>query len=256
MVFGITVIAVVVITPFVLTVPYSPTLADSSAVLVPPSSAHLFGTDANGFDVFSRTVASAQRDLPIALLATLGAMVVGVALGLIASAGRGGEALMRVFDAFAALPMTLVAVVAVQLTGGGVVNIVLALLVFNIPAFMRVARGEALRWRSARFVEAAVSIGAPRLRIAVNHVLRNAYGVILVQTSLVVANAIIAVAALSFLGVGLAAPTPSWGAMIRDGMVPLVSGAWWVPLFPTLAVFLCVAALNLIAEGVEKRFEA
>lgn len=252
---GSAVIAVMLLAAVFLPLPYSPVKADPLAITLPPSGDHLFGTDANGFDVFSRTIASAKRDLPIALLSTVGAMLIGVPLALVASASRFGEALMRFADAFAVLPMTMVAVVAVQLIGGGVPNLILVLMIFNIPPFMRVTRGEAMSIRASRYVEAAVSIGCSRTRVALNHVLRNAYGVVLVQASLAAAISVVAVAAMSFLGVGISPPTPTWGSMIQDGTVPLVQGEWWVVFFPACAVFLAVSSLNLIATGIEKRFE-
>lgn len=252
---GVSVLAIMLIASVALPLPFNPTTPDPNALVQPPSSVHWFGTDSTGFDVFSRTVAAAKRDLSLSLLGTLAAMVVGVPLGLLAAFGRLGEALMRVGDAFAVLPMIMVAVVAVQLIGGGLLNIMLALMVVNVPRFMRLARGEALSLRSARFVEAAVSIGCSPRRVAFNHILRNAYGVVLVQASVTAANAVVVIAAMSFLGIGVSPPTPTWGSMIQSGTVALVSGKWWVVFFPALAVFIAVSALNLIAGGIEKHFE-
>jgi ABC-type dipeptide/oligopeptide/nickel transport system permease subunit len=221
----------------------------------PPGAGHPFGTDASGFDVFSRTIASAKRDLPLALIGTLASMAVGIPLGLFASSGRMGEGLMRVVDAFAALPMIIIAVVAVQLMGGGLLNIVFALAIVNIPRFMRLVRGESLALRKARYVEAAVAIGCSPLRVGFNHIFRNAYGIVLVQASLSAANAVVVIAAMSFLGIGVSPPTPTWGSMIQEGTTALVQGNWWVVFFPALAIFVVVSALNFIADGIEKHFE-
>jgi peptide/nickel transport system permease protein len=255
LVIGVLVLAALLIASVALPLPFDPVKPDPGALVQPPGHGHPFGTDSTGFDVFSRTIAAARRDLPLALLGTLSALLVGVPLGLLAASGRYGEGLMRVVDAFAALPMIMIAVVAVQLVGGGLLNIMLALMVVNVPRFMRITRGEALSLRSSRFVEAAVSIGCSPSRVAFNHVLRNAYGVVLVQASVTAANSVVVIAAMSFLGIGVSPPTPTWGSMIQDGTVALVQGKWWVVFFPALAVFVAVSALNLIADGIERHFE-
>jgi peptide/nickel transport system permease protein len=253
---GIAVLAVILLASVALPLPYSPTRPDPMAITAAPGHGHIFGTDGNGFDVFSRTVASAKRDLPLALLGTLFAVLIGVPLGLAAaSLKRGGQALMRVVDAFAALPMIMIAVVAVQLVGGGLINIMLALMVVNVPRFIRLMYGEALALRASRFVEAAVAMGCSPIRVAFNHIFRNAYGIILVQASVTAANSVVVIAAMSFLGIGVAPPTPTWGSMIQDGAVAMVQGKWWVVCFPALAVFVAVASLNLIAENIEKRLD-
>lgn len=254
-VIGVLVLAGLILASFVLPLPHDPLRPDPTALVQPPSAAHPFGTDASGFDVFSRTIESAQRDLPLALIGTIASMLVGIPLGLFASSGRVGEAVMRVVDAFAALPMIIIAVVAVQLMGGGVINIIFALAVVNIPRFMRLVRGESLALRKARFVEAAIAIGCSPLRVGFNHVFRNAYGIVLVQASLSAANAVVVIAAMSFLGIGVSPPTPTWGSMIQEGTTTMVQGNWWVVFFPALAIFVVVSALNFIADGIEKHFE-
>jgi ABC-type dipeptide/oligopeptide/nickel transport system permease subunit len=252
---GLAVLATFMLASLVLPLPQDPLRPDPNAILQPPGGSHLFGTDSVGFDVFSRTIESAQRDLPLALIGTLASMLIGVPLGLFASSGRVGEGLMRVIDAFAALPMIIIAVVAVQLMGGGMLNIILALAIVNIPRFMRLVRGEALALRKSRFVEAAIAIGCSPLRVGFNHVFRNAYGIVLVQASLTMANAVVVIAAMSFLGIGVSPPTPTWGSMIQDGTTSMVQGKWWVVFFPALAIFLVVSALNMVADGIEKHFE-
>lgn len=252
---GLLVLAGFMVAALVLPLPHDPLRPDALAILQAPSAAHPFGTDSIGFDVFSRTIESAQRDLPLALVGTLASMLIGVPLGLFASSGRFGEALMRVVDAFAALPMIIIAVVAVQLLGGGMLNIIFALAIVNIPRFMRLVRGETLALRKARFVEAAVAIGCSPARVAFNHVFRNAYGIVLVQASLTMANAVVVIAAMSFLGIGVSPPTPTWGSMIQEGTSAMVQGHWWVVFFPAIAIFLVVAALNFIADGIERHFE-
>ena len=238
-----------------LPLPHNPLKPDPTAVLQTPSGTHLFGTDSLGFDVFSRTIASAQRDLPLALIGTLISALIGVPLGLFASTGKLGEGAMRVVDAFAALPMLIVAIVAVQLLGGGMANVIIAIALVNIPRFMRIVRGEALVVRNSRYVEAAVAIGCSPVRVGLNHVFRNTYGIVLVQVSLTMASSVLMVATMSFLGIGVEPPTPTWGGMIQDGTTAAIQGNWWIVLFPAAAIFLVVSALNVIADGVERRFE-
>ncbi|MFE4413986.1 ABC transporter permease [Streptomyces sp. NPDC056821] len=235
--------------------PNSPTTPDVSAIALPPSGAHPFGTDISGFDVFARTIDAAARDVPIAVTGSLLSLLIGVPIGLFATTGRLGEACMRVIDAFSALPMIVLAIVAIQLLGGGAFDIVAAIAVVNVPRFCRLTRAEAISLRSARFVEAAVAIGCSPVRIAFNHVFRNAYGVVLVQATLAGANAIGVIAALNFLGVGVHPPQPTWGSMIHDGSAMLIQGQWWAAVFPTVAIFLVVCAFTVIADGVEGRVE-
>lgn len=240
-----------------LVMPYahSPLRPDPNAIARPPGATYWFGTDGNGMDVFSRTIEAAKLDLPIALLATALALVVGVPLGLFATSGRVGDVLMRVVDAFAALPTVVIAVVGIQLMGGTALDVVLAIAVVGAPRFVRLSRAAALSLRSARYVEAAIATGCSPLRVAFNHVFRNAYGVVLVQATLTAANALGTIAALNFLGVGAKPPQPSWGGMISDGFSMLIRGDWWASAFPTAAMLLAIGSLNILAGALENRIE-
>lgn len=235
--------------------PADPLHPDPNAIGIGPGAQHWFGTDGNGMDVFSRTIEAAKLDVPISIAATLLALVVGVPIGLFATSGRVGDAVMRVVDAFAALPIIVLAIVAIQLMGGGPANVILAIAIVGAPRFVRLSRAAALSLRSSRYVEAAVAIGCSPLRVAFNHVFRNAYGVVLVQATLTAANALGTIAALNFLGVGVKPPTPSWGAMISDGASMLIRGQWWAAAFPTLAMLLVIASFNVIAGAIENRIE-
>jgi peptide/nickel transport system permease protein len=204
--------------------PQNPLQPDVESMALAPNSVHWFGTDGNGMDVFSRTIESARLDLPISLAATAIALVIGVPLGLFATTGVAGEAIMRVVDAFAALPIIVIAVVSIQLMGGGATDVILAIALVAAPRFVRLSRAAAISLRSSRYVEAAVAIGCSPIRVAFNHIFRNAYGVILVQATLTTAGALSTIAALNFLGVGVKPPQPSWGAMIEDGVSMLIRG--------------------------------
>lgn len=235
--------------------PFSPTKPDVDSIALAPSAVHLFGTDAYGFDVFSRVLDAATRDIPIAIAGSFLSLLLGVPVGLSASGGRVGDIIMRGLDGFSALPILILVVVAIKLLGGTAFDIVIAIAIVNTPRFARLVRAEAVTLRSARFVEAAVAAGSSPLRIAIQHVFRNAYGIVLVQATLAAANAIGVIAALNFLGVGINPPSPTWGGMIREGTTLLIDGKWWAAAFPTLAIFLVVVALNAIADGIEARAE-
>jgi peptide/nickel transport system permease protein len=237
---------------FFLPLPFDPIKPDPLNTSAAPDGTHWFGTDGDGFDVFSRTIASARRDLPLALAGTLFSLLVGVPLGLMVSTkGKWSERVMRGLDVFQAFPLVIIAIAIVTLTGNRLQNVVLAIMVINVPRFMRLIRSEALTLRESRFIEAAWAAGASRGRVLRRHVLPNVAGVTMVQSSLAAAQAMVVIAALSFLGVGVSPPNPSWGLMIQEGAKGMVTGQWWVVVFPGLAVFLAVVAFNLIADGLQ-----
>jgi peptide/nickel transport system permease protein len=250
--FGLAVLALVLLAGYLLPLPHSPTRPDALNTLKPPSGGHWFGTDSDGFDVFARTIASAQRDLPLALGGTLASLLIGVPLGLLASTkSRWSERVMRGLDVFQSFPLVIIAIAIVTLTGNRLENVILAIMVINVPRFMRLIRSEALSLRESRFIEAAWAVGATRGRVLRRHMLPNVLGITLAQSSLAAAHAIVVIAALSFLGVGVSPPEPSWGLMIQAGARLMTTGSWWVVVFPGLAVLLTVAALNLIADGLQ-----
>lgn len=209
-VIAVTIIVGLPLLAMVAALPHDPFRPDTDAIGIAPNGTHWFGTDGNGMDIFSRTIEAARLDLPVALAATALSLLVGVPLGLFATTGRLGEAIMRVIDAFAALPIIVIAVVSIKLMGGGATDVVLAIAIVAAPRFVRLSRAAAMALRSARYVEAAAAIGCSPVRIAFNHIFRNAYGVVLVQATLTAANALGTIAALNFLGVGVKPPTPTW----------------------------------------------
>ena len=232
--------------------PYSPTKPDPSHTLLAPSASHLMGTDQNGFDVFSRVIASSRLDVPLALAGAFLAALIGIPLGLLASArSRGSNAIVRALDIFQSFPLIILAVVIVALSGNDLKFVVVAIMLVNVPQFIRLVRSEALVVREQRYVEAAEAMGASRGRVTFRHVLPNVTGTIFAQLSLAVGNGVIALAALSFIGVGVQPPDPSWGAMIRDGSQYVATGQWWLTLFPGLAILIFVVSFNAIADSVE-----
>jgi peptide/nickel transport system permease protein len=249
---GAGVVILLLLVGFFAPLPFSPTRPNAMEILLPPSSVHWFGTDNDGFDIFARTISSAQRDLPLALVGTFASLLVGVPLGLLASTkGKASERIMRGLDVFQAFPLVIIAVAIVTLTGNRLENVILAIMVINVPRFMRLIRSESLAIRESRFIEAAWSVGATRWRVLRRHVMPNVMGVTLAQSSLAAAHSIVVIAALSFLGVGVSPPTPSWGLMIQSGARLMATGQWWVVVFPGFAVLLTVASLNLIADGLQ-----
>lgn len=249
------VILLILLAGFFAPLPYGPS-EHGPPPMTPPSADNWFGTDLSGFDVFSRTVVAARLDLPLALAGTVFALLVGVPGGLVASAGGPwGERLMRGLDAFQAFPLVILAVAIVSLGGDNLAYVVLAIGLINIPRFMRIVRSQAMSLRQRRFVEAATAMGASRWRIMARHLLPNVSGAILVQASLSTAHAIIVIAALGFLGIGITPPDPSWGFMIRGGARSIPSGDWWVAFFPGLAVFVTVMSFNWMADELERLFQ-
>lgn len=246
------VVVALLVAAFVAPLPHDPLHPNASRTLEPPSSEFWFGTDRLGSDVFSRTIASARLDLPLAIVGTALSLLIGVPIGLVASTKTPwSERIMRGVDMFQAFPLLVLAIVIVALTGNHLRNVVFAIALINIPLFIRLVRSEALALRESRFIEAAVAIGASRARVMRRHLLPNVTGTIIAQCSLAIAQAIVVIAALSFLGIGITPPNPSWGAMIQSGAQNMATGEWWVSLFPGLSVFLVVFSFNEIADSVE-----
>ncbi|TDC55166.1 ABC transporter permease [Actinomadura sp. KC345] len=228
---------------------------DVDAVLQGPSADHWFGTDETGRDVFVRTLAAGAADLPIALGGTMIALVAGTLLGLLASTrNRYAEPIMRVVDGFQAFPLLILILVIVQISGGGMAVLAGTIAIINMPRFIRLTRAEALHVRESRFVFFAEVIGAKRSHVLRRHVLPNVSGAVLSQASLGGALALGAIGAMSFLGLGIAPPTPSWGAMVQSGVAGITSGQWWPVLFPSLALVWAIVAFNLIADSLDAHF--
>ncbi|MFC5753229.1 ABC transporter permease [Actinomadura rugatobispora] len=228
---------------------------DVDAVLKAPSAEHWFGTDSSGRDVFVRTLAAGAADLPIALGGTLVALLAGTLLGLVAGTrNRFAEPIMRLVDGFQAFPLLILILVIVQISGGGTAVLVLTIAILNMPRFIRLTRAEALHIRESRYVFFAEVIGARRGHVLRRHILPNVSGAVLSQASVGGALALGAIGAMSFLGLGIAPPTPSWGAMVQSGATGITGGQWWPVLFPSLALVWAIVAFNLIADSLDAYF--
>lgn len=231
--------------------PYAPTAINIRKRLAPPSAEHWLGTDAFGRDVLSQILAGAQNSLTVGVVSVAIGLLIGCCLGLLAAQRRGWveELVMRFSDFTYAFPAILSAIMLAAILGPNALNSIIAIAIFNIPIFARVTRAAANAIWARDFVLAARSAGKGALRITIEHVLPNILAVIVVQATIQFALAILAEAALSYLGLGTQPPTPSWGRMLNDAQ----SFAFRAPLltvFPGLAIALAVLGLNLLGDGL------
>ncbi|MFN5488639.1 MAG: ABC transporter permease [Bradyrhizobium sp.] len=232
-------------------VPYDPIAASWSLVRKAPSAQHWFGTDELGRDVLARVVFGARASLLAGLISVSIALAIGVPLGLVAGY-RGGfiDALIsRITDAMLACPFLILAIALAAFLGPSLGNAMIAIGVSATPIFIRLTRGQVMSVKVEDYVEAARAMGNPRWRIALVHILPNLLPALLVQATLSIAAAIIAEAALSFLGLGQQPPAPSWGSMLNAAQRFLTS-APWMAIWPGLAIFLVVLSFNLVGDGL------
>ena len=216
----------------------------------PPQWAFPFGTDRFGRDVYTRVLHGARISLWIGLGTTLLSGLVGAAIGVIAAQFRRLDApLMRFMDALMAFPAILLAIGLAAALGSGINNLIIALAVAYMPRTARLVRASALVVRELEFVDAARVAGAGHLRIMLRHLLPNCMGPLLVQLTFVFAYAILAEAALSFLGIGVPPPAPSWGNIVAEGRDFAVE-SWWIMLFPGLAISVATLGMNLLGDGL------
>ena len=231
--------------------PYDPVAMDFTRRLAPPSAAHPFGTDDFGRDVLSRILHGASLSLRVALVAVGISSAVGVTLGVVAGYVRGwlDEVIMRLMDVLFAFPAVLLAITIMAILGRGVENAMIAIAIVYAPIFARVTRGAVIAVSGLEFVTAARALGVGHGRVMLRHVLPNALGPIIVQTSLSLAFAILAEAALSFFGLGSQPPEPSWGRMLSEGR-GFLRQAPWMGIFPGLAIMIAVLGFNLLGDGL------
>lgn len=231
--------------------PYDPNATSWTAIRQPPSAAHWFGTDENGRDVLSRVIFGARASLMAGVLAVLGAVAIGVPLGLLAGLVGGwvDAVIARIADAMLSIPFLILAIALAAFLGPALENAMLAIAISASPVFVRLTRGMTLDMASTDWVEAARALGNPPWRIAALHIAPNIVPPLLVQATLSIAEAIIAEASLSFLGLGMQPPDPSWGSMLNSAQ-RFLTIAPWLAIFPGLAIFLVVLAFNLAGDGL------
>jgi len=235
-----------------LIMPYDPDAPDAEHTLEAPSLRHWLGTDLYGRDQLTRIVYAGRVDLLVALAATAIALSVGAGLGAV-SGYRGGwidQLLMRVIDTIQAFPSFILAMGIAAALGNSVTNIVIAIAITHVPIYGRLIRGEMLRIREMEYAEAARTVGNRPRRIIFYHLLPNCFPPVIVQATLAMGFAILTVAALSYIGLGIRPPTSEWGAMTAEGAGYIVSGEWWIFLFPGVAIMATVLSFNLVGDAL------
>jgi peptide/nickel transport system permease protein len=237
--------------------PFDPTRLDIAGKLKGPSLEHWFGTDHFGRDMFSMIMVGARVSIAVAFVAVGIGMIVGVPLGLYAAARRGSlldEIIMRGNDLVFAFPSLLLAIMITAVFGPGAVNAIIAIGIFNVPVFARLARGAALSLWTRDFVLAARVAGKTKARISAEHILPNIANLLIVQGTIQFSLAILAEAALAYVGLGAQPPLPSWGRMLADAQT-LISLAPHMALFPGFAIIVTVLGLNLLGDGLRDLFD-
>ena len=231
--------------------PFNPTQTSFGMVRKAPTWIHWFGTDEVGRDVLSRVIWGARASLSAGLVSVGIALGAGVPLGLLAGYAGGwiDAVLSRIVDAMLAIPFLILAIALAAFLGPSLGNAMIAIGVTSTPVFVRLTRGQTMQAKVEDYVEAARAVGNPHWRIALVHVLPNIVPPLLIQASLAIAGAIIAEAALSFLGLGQQPPAPSWGSMLNTAQ-RFIAQAPWMAVWPGVAIFVAVLSFNLLGDGL------
>lgn len=237
--------------------PYDYLLQNIPNKLKPPSAEHWFGTDHFGRDIFSMIMVGARTSIAVAFIAVTVAMVIGVPIGLWAAARRGtllDDVLMRANDLVFAFPALLIAILITAVFGPGAINAIIAVGLYNMPVFARLARAGALSLWQREFIMAARVSGKGAARVSFEHILPNILNTLVVQATIQFALGILAEAALAYVGLGVQPPTPSWGKMLADSQT-MISLAPHVALVPGLTIVLMVLGVNLLGDGLRDIFD-
>jgi peptide/nickel transport system permease protein len=236
--------------------PYDPNYQDYTRVLQPPSWENPFGTDQIGRDVYSRVVYGTRVSLAVGVVAVVIGLAAGVMVGLLAGYNGGwtDDVLMRAMDGLRAFPALVLALAISAVLGQGLVNVMIAVGVVYVPTFARLTHAQTLSIRERDYITAARVVGVSSWRIMSRHIWPNTVGPIIVQASLAAAFAILAEASLSFLGLGVRPPTPSWGSMLQSGYQYL-STAPWLSLYPGAAIFVAVLGFNVLGDGLRQALD-
>ena len=244
-----------IIGPYI--VPHDPLQTNAKIALQPPSWEHWFGTDNVGRDVFSRVIVATRLDLSISVAAVALSFVVGSILGSIAGYWGGwlDIVLNRFLDTIMAFPLFVLAMGIVAALGNTIENIIYATAIINMPFYARLVRAEVNIRREAGFARAAKLAGNSDVRVLAMHIFPNALPPMMVQVSLNLGWAILNAAGLSFIGLGVRPPTPEWGIMVAEGANFIVSGEWWLALFPGLWLMMAVFTFNLLGDGLRDIFD-
>jgi len=232
--------------------PYDPDAPDAEHALEAPSARHWLGTDLYGRDQLTRIVYAGRVDLLVAVAATAIALSAGAALGAVSGYRSGvvDQLLMRAIDTVQAFPSFILAMGIAAALGNSLGNIAIAIAITHVPIYARLVRGEMLRIREMEYAEAARTVGNRPRRIIFRHLLPNCFPPVIVQATLAMGFAILTVAALSYIGLGIRPPTSEWGAMTAEGAGYVVSGEWWIFLFPGVAIMATVLSFNLVGDAL------
>jgi peptide/nickel transport system permease protein len=258
---GLTIVAAILTIVFLapLIAPYSPVKIVPTEVKLPPSSSHWMGTDYLGRDVFSRVIMGGRTSMMVAVIAVSVSLVVGVPLGAISAylGGKSDKTLTMIMDTFYAFPVYITALMLSIVLAPTARNISIAIGTAYIPQYFRIVRSITLSLREKMFIEAERSLGAGGGYIVFHHILPYTISSLTVLMSMGVADSILTVAGLGFLGIGIRPPTPEWGTDLRYGrdyfLVP--TGGWWMAFFPGMAIFFAVVGFNLLSEGMNQLFQ-
>jgi peptide/nickel transport system permease protein len=234
--------------------PFDPNAQDYNSILMHPGGAHLFGTDDLGRDIFSRVIFGAQVSIKAALIPVGIAILIGVSIGLLSGYFRGfwdDWIVMRFVDAMQAFPFLILALAIAAVLGSGFGNAMIAIGIGFVPAFIRITRGQVLQVRNLEYIHAARATGVKDMRIIFSHILPNVLNPIIIQATLAMAAGILAEASLSYLGLGVKPPTPSWGSMLNQAQT-LLTVAPYVTLYPGMAIFVAVFGFNLLGDGLQQ----
>lgn len=244
--------AIVLIAIFApLLAPYDPLEQNIVSRLEPPSAEFWLGTDSYGRDVLSRLIYGARISLVVGFVAILIAMAIGATLGIVSGyiGGLFDQFVMGLLDVMLSFPTLLLGLMIAAMLGASLENLIIAIAITEIAPFARVARAPTISLKQRDFVEASRSYGSGHLRIMGRHILPNMVSDVVVMSSLWMASAIRTEASLSFIGLGVPPPTPTWGSMIREGFENILD-AWWLAVFPSIAILLTVLALNLLGDAL------
>lgn len=255
---GIIILALIIVAIFAKQIaPFDQNMQNYSSILLPPNSEHLFGTDDLGRDIFSRVVYGAQISIKAAFIAVGIAIVIGVPIGLLAGyfGGFWDEwIVMRIVDAIQSFPFLILALAIAAVMGSGFENAMIAIGIGFTPSFIRITRGQVIQLKNLEYVQAAKATGVNDIEIIFSHILPNALNPILIQATLAMASSILAEASLSYLGLGVQPPTPSWGSMLNQAQT-LLSTAPYAALFPGMAIFIVVLGFNLFGDGLQQALD-
>jgi peptide/nickel transport system permease protein len=249
LILAVSVILIAILSPVI--APYPPNASDFKAILSPPTGAHPFGTDELGRDVLSRIMWGARASMQAGVLATLLAVAVAVPIGLLSGYYRGwpDTLVMRATDGLLAFPALIIAVGLAAILGPSLLNATLAIGIVQSPKLVRITRGEVVSLREENFVAAAIADGAPDRSVIFRHILPNTMNVLLVQATVILPFAILSEATLSFLGLGVQPPTPSWGVMLTAAQ-PYLGIAPWLAIAPGMAILVTTLSFNLLGDGL------